>query len=107
MKRAEHFLSVCHVLYEFLENIPMPNSVELMGIYGRICVNSFNICNYELTSIGVGIYLGASILDHSCRPNTVVMFEGTNIIVKTIEDLPYLDWSQASIVIYFFLFMIL
>ncbi|OAD56993.1 SET and MYND domain-containing protein 3, partial [Eufriesea mexicana] len=98
MKRAEHFLWVCHVLYEFLEDIPMPNCVELMGIYGRICINSFNIYNYEFTSIGVGIYLGASILDHSCKPNTVVVFEGTTIIVKTIEDLPCLDWSQASVI---------
>ncbi|XP_043526297.1 histone-lysine N-methyltransferase SMYD3 isoform X2 [Frieseomelitta varia] len=49
------------------------------------------------TNIGVGIYLAPSILDHSCKPNAVAIFEGITIIVKTIEDLPSLDLSQIKI----------
>jgi len=50
-----------------------------------------------MNTIGVGIYLGASVIDHSCKPNVVVVFEGTTIIVRTLTDLPSLNWSQASI----------
>lgn len=96
-KRMEHFTSLCGVLFEFLGNIQMPNIAELMGIYGRMCINSFNILDLNMSSIGVGIYLGASVMDHSCKPNAVVVFEGTTIIVRTLMDLPSLDWSQASI----------
>ncbi|XP_076232272.1 SET and MYND domain containing, class 3 isoform X3 [Calliopsis andreniformis] len=96
-KRLEHFTCLCGVLIEFLGDLPMPNSVELMGIYGRICVNSFNIYDLDMNGIGIGIYLGPSILDHSCAPNAIANFEGTNIVIRTIEDIPCLDWSQIRI----------
>ncbi|XP_043253965.1 histone-lysine N-methyltransferase ASHR1 [Colletes gigas] len=96
-KRMEHFMCLCGVLFEFLRDVPMPNSAELMGIFGRICINSFNIIDLDMNSIGVGIYLGPSIIDHSCAPNAVSIFEGTTIIIRTIEDLPCLDWSQIRI----------
>ncbi|KAG5325942.1 SMYD3 methyltransferase, partial [Acromyrmex heyeri] len=97
VKRMEHFTMLCGVLSQFLDETFMPNIAELMGIYGRICTNSFNILDINMNTIGVGIYLGASVIDHSCKPNVVVVFEGTTIIVRTLTDLPSLDWSQASI----------
>ena len=93
----EHFTMLCGVLSQFLDETFMPNIAELMGIYGRICTNSFNILDINMNTIGVGIYLGASVIDHSCKPNVVVVFEGTTIIVRTLTDLPSLNWSQASI----------
>ncbi|CAL7947993.1 unnamed protein product [Xylocopa violacea] len=97
-KKMEHFTCLCAVLFEFLADTPIPNSAELIGIYGRICINSFNIYDYmDMSSIGVGIYLGASVIDHSCKPNTVATFEGTTIIIRTVEDIPCLDWSQIRI----------
>lgn len=75
----------------------MPNIAELMGIYGRICTNCFNILDLNMNTIGVGIYLGASVMDHGCKPNAVAVFEGTTIMIRTVTDLPSLDWSQASI----------
>lgn len=35
-KRMEHFASLCGVLTEFLKDISLPNTVELMGLYGRV-----------------------------------------------------------------------
>ncbi|XP_043795261.1 histone-lysine N-methyltransferase SMYD3 isoform X1 [Apis laboriosa] len=96
-KKMEHFVCVCGVLYEFLGDMSIPNSAELMGIYGRIYINSFNISDLDMNNIGAGIYLGPSILDHSCKPNAVATFEGTTIIIRTTEDLPYLDLSQIRI----------
>ncbi|KAI4503916.1 hypothetical protein M0802_001319 [Mischocyttarus mexicanus] len=96
-KRLEHFTSICAVLLVFLSNIPVPNTAELLGIYGRICINSFNILDLDMNSIGVGIYLAPSVIDHSCNPNAVAVFEGTTILIRTLEDLPCLNWSQIRI----------
>ena len=35
-----------------------------------------------------GIYLGASIVDHSCCPNANVIFEGRNIVIRALTDIP-------------------
>lgn len=96
-KRMEHFTSLCGVLFEFMGKSELPNPAELMGIYGKICVNSFNILDSDMNSIGVGIYLSPSILDHSCKPNAVAVFEGTKIIIRTIVDVPRFEWSQIKI----------
>ncbi|KAF2894223.1 hypothetical protein ILUMI_11948 [Ignelater luminosus] len=92
-RRMEHFVSLCGVLNEFLDGF-IPNTVELIGIYGRMCVNSFNISDEELRSLGTGIYLGASILDHSCQPNAVAIFQGTLLNIRTTEALPTLNWDK-------------
>ncbi|XP_070171664.1 histone-lysine N-methyltransferase SMYD3 isoform X2 [Polyergus mexicanus] len=96
-KRLEHFTTLCAVLYELLGGETIPNIAELMGIYGRMCTNCFNILDLNMNTIGAGIYLGASVMDHSCKPNAVAVFEGTTIIIRTITDLPSLDWSQIKI----------
>ncbi len=64
----------------------IPPKADVLDIYGRIVTNSFNIMNEEFQSIGVGLYLQASALDHSCRPNATVCFEGRHCIVRTLED---------------------
>lgn len=58
-------------------------------------VNAFNILDQELNSIATGIYLGVSITDHSCKPNAVATFDGTTLFIRTIEDLPSIDWSKV------------
>ena len=59
-KRIEAFQSFYNVLSKCLPTLP-PIS-EVLDIYGRILINSFNIMNDEYQSIGVGLYLGASVL---------------------------------------------
>ncbi|KAJ8985596.1 hypothetical protein NQ317_015087 [Molorchus minor] len=68
-----------------------------MGMYGRMCVNSFSICNQEFQSIGSGMYLAASIVDHSCKPNAVVTFQGTTLYMRALEEIPALDWTKIFI----------
>ncbi|KAJ8940317.1 hypothetical protein NQ318_014391 [Aromia moschata] len=95
--RMEHLSSLYGVLFEFFGGEVLPNSAELMGMYGRMCVNSFSICNQEFQSVGSGIYLGASVVDHSCQPNAVVTFEGTTLIMRALEPIPSFDWSKIFI----------
>ncbi|XP_015122565.1 histone-lysine N-methyltransferase SMYD3 isoform X2 [Diachasma alloeum] len=97
MKKMEHFTSLSIVLVEFLPMNILPDVKELLGIFGRMSVNSFNILDTDMTSLGVGIYLGPSIIDHSCKPNSTAIFEGTTLIIRTLCDLPALDWSKIHI----------
>lgn len=60
-------------------------------------VNAFNILDQEMNSIGTGIYLGVSVTDHSCIPNAVATFDGTTLHIRTIADLPSVDWSKVNI----------
>ncbi|XP_055547017.1 histone-lysine N-methyltransferase SMYD3 [Wyeomyia smithii] len=85
-KRMEHFRSLHVVLRSLVDETIMPSNVELLQIFGKICINSFNILDDEMNSIGTGIYLGASVMDHSCRPNAVASFDGTTIHVRLLED---------------------
>ncbi|XP_066146332.1 histone-lysine N-methyltransferase SMYD3 isoform X1 [Euwallacea fornicatus] len=95
--RMDHISSLYAILSDVLNEDLMPNFAEFMGLYGRMCVNSFNICNQELQSLGTGIYIGASIIDHSCQPNALAIFEGTTLLIRTVEKLPYLDWLKIRI----------
>lgn len=61
----------------------------------QVCVNSFSISNQELQSLGTGVYLAGSVVNHSCKPNAVVTFEGTTLHMRAIETLPFLDWSKV------------
>ncbi|XP_050356285.1 uncharacterized protein LOC126777326 [Nymphalis io] len=96
-KRMDHFTSLCVVLFEFLKDISLPNTVDLMGLYGRMVINSFTILDMDMNSIGTGIYLASSIIDHSCNPNAVATFDGKTINIRAIKDMPCLDWKQIRI----------
>ncbi|RZF37970.1 hypothetical protein LSTR_LSTR005470 [Laodelphax striatellus] len=96
--RMEHFATLCAVLNDFLGPDVLPNPVEMLGIYGRLCVNGFNICDPDMTSIGVGIYLAPTIIDHSCDPNAVAVFEQRTISIRAIKELSApLDWDKVFI----------
>ncbi|XP_008559896.1 uncharacterized protein LOC103580056 [Microplitis demolitor] len=97
VKKMEHFTSLSMVLFEFLPQEIIPEPKKLLEIFGRMSVNSFNILDTDMTSLGVGIYLGPSILDHSCKPNATAIFEGTKLLIRTLCDLESLDWSKIFI----------
>jgi len=64
-----------------------------------MCVNGFNILDPEMLSIGTGIYLGCSVIDHSCDPNAVAVFEGVTIHIRAVKDMPVLDWEKVYLCI--------
>lgn len=96
-KRMEHLQSLHEILKEYLAPEHFPNQTEFLGIYGRFVINSFNILDDDLNSVGTGIYLAASILDHSCKPNAVAVFEGPQLSIRLIEDIPELNWDKIRI----------
>uniref|UniRef100_A0A1B6JWE4 MYND-type domain-containing protein n=2 Tax=Homalodisca liturata TaxID=320908 RepID=A0A1B6JWE4_9HEMI len=96
-KRMEHFTSLYNVLLEYIGEQDVPNSAELLGIYGRLVVNGFNILDPEMVGIGTGIYLGVSIIDHSCDPTAVAVFQGTTIYIRSLVDMDDFDFSKVFI----------
>lgn len=54
----------------------------------QIFVNTFSITDHECHTLGVGLYLGASIFDHSCDPMAVANFDGTTIYIRNIKSIP-------------------
>ncbi|XP_058059609.1 histone-lysine N-methyltransferase SMYD3 [Anopheles bellator] len=85
-KRVEHFQAVSVVLRRLLDESAIPETAELFRIYGKMCINSFNIMDDDMNSIGTAMYLGASILDHSCRPNAAASFIGARLQIRLLED---------------------
>ena len=53
----------------------------------KISTNVFSITNDDLDVIGIGLYPGAALFNHSCAPNAVAVFEGTNLIVRSIQNI--------------------
>lgn len=96
-KRVEHAMSLYGVLADFLGADNLPNYPEFVGIYGRMVVNGFSILDGEMTTLGTGIYLGASTLDHSCSPNAVAIFSGTTISIRALKNIQQYDWSKVRI----------
>lgn len=73
----------------------MPTFDEFIEIMGRLYINGFEICNEEMETYGWGVYLGPSIMDHSCQPTAVVSFTGCRLSVTCLRDV--LDLSQLFI----------
>ena len=95
--RVEAFNTYLHVLQEcFPSNavpsvksvlrVELPSKPELLEIFGRVLTNSFNIMDDEYQSIGIGLYLAASVFDHSCDPNTAIIFKGKELIARYIGN---------------------
>lgn len=69
--------------------------IKNFNSFVQMCVNGFNILDPEMLSIGTGIYLGCSVIDHSCDPNAVAVFEGVTIHIRAVKDIPVLDWKKV------------
>ena len=64
------------------------NNIHHFRLFCRISCNSFTITNAELNTVGIGIYQTASLLNHSCDPNCVALFDGRDITIRAIKPIP-------------------
>ena len=94
-ERIEAFQAFYEILRQCLDVFCPPKN-EILEIYCRVLINSFNIMNEEYQTIGIGLYLSASALDHSCDPNATVVFQGNNLILRTIKNVESYDKLRIS-----------
>nr|XP_053626384.1 LOW QUALITY PROTEIN: uncharacterized protein LOC128684235 [Cherax quadricarinatus] len=75
----------------------IPNYSDFLGIYGRMLVNRFSLMDRTMMTLGSAMYLSASIFDHSCIPNCFISFAGKNVQIRTLIDMPVLDYCKCRI----------
>ncbi|KAL3872214.1 hypothetical protein ACJMK2_040152 [Sinanodonta woodiana] len=96
--RSQQFVQIVYTLRGLCQGqLDLPPVKQLMEVFGRVTINSFTICDGDLQSVGVGLYLGASYLDHSCQPNAVVSFQGQKLMVRALMDIPEVSPSNIFI----------
>ncbi|XP_064649362.1 histone-lysine N-methyltransferase SMYD3-like [Lineus longissimus] len=97
-ERIEQFMDLQITLRAFVNRVvDLPPLEYIFLLFARMCINSFSITDGEMQPMGVGIYLSASILDHSCHPDAVVTFTGTTLEVRALRDIPHADISKVRI----------
>nr|ABR16570.1 unknown [Picea sitchensis] len=57
--------------------------------------NAHTICDSELRPMGTGLYPVISIINHSCFPNAVLLFEGRQAVVRAVE--PIREGSELTV----------
>ncbi|XP_057816340.1 histone-lysine N-methyltransferase ASHR1 isoform X1 [Cryptomeria japonica] len=60
---------------------------EITQNFCRFACNAHTICDSELMPKGTGLYPIISIINHSCFPNAVLLFEGKNGFVRAVETI--------------------
>ncbi|KAI3821259.1 hypothetical protein L1987_08823 [Smallanthus sonchifolius] len=83
------------VLYAQMANLvniilqwPDLNIKEIAENFSKLACNAHTICDSELIPLGTGLYPVISIINHSCYPNSVLLFEGRRATVRAIQQIP-------------------
>ncbi|KAM3625895.1 uncharacterized protein V6R79_019417 [Siganus canaliculatus] len=64
-----------------------PSCRDALSLIAKVTCNCFTISDGELQEIGVGLYPSLSLLNHDCRPNCVMVFEGTKLLLRAVRDI--------------------
>ncbi|XP_066967278.1 histone-lysine N-methyltransferase SMYD3-like isoform X3 [Macrobrachium rosenbergii] len=89
----------CHRLQRLANNVP-PAFVRLLArimFRLQVLVNRFCIFDDTMLSFGSGVFLAASIFDHACLPNCYVSFHGRRVHIRSLVDMPELNYDKMRI----------
>ncbi|KAL7597310.1 hypothetical protein Lser_V15G31106 [Lactuca serriola] len=64
------------------------NIKEIAENFSKLACNAHTICDSELIPLGTGLYPVISIINHSCSPNSVLVFEGRIATVRAMQTIP-------------------
>uniref|UniRef100_A0A3B4Z1G7 [histone H3]-lysine(4) N-trimethyltransferase n=1 Tax=Stegastes partitus TaxID=144197 RepID=A0A3B4Z1G7_9TELE len=64
-----------------------PSCREALSLIAKVVCNCFTITDGELQESGVGLYPSLSLLNHDCRPNCMMVFEGTKVQLRAVQDI--------------------
>lgn len=90
-QRMEDIQVVYTEVEDFLGDELMPCMDEFLEVLGRLYINGFEICDTRMHTYGWGVYLGPSIMDHSCQPTACVTFSGCRLTVTCLRDVDDVD----------------
>ncbi|XP_076910184.1 histone-lysine N-methyltransferase ASHR1-like [Bidens hawaiensis] len=83
------------VLYAQMANLvsiilqwPNLNIKDVAENFSKLACNAHTICDSELIPLGTGLYPVISIINHSCYPNSVLVFDGRIATVRAMQQIP-------------------
>ena len=82
--RINDFESIC-TKFQFMK-IEF-NRTVLFKFFCKTCTKFFQITNYELEEVGSGLYIAESQIGHSCTPNSALLFNGNQIVMRAIKPI--------------------
>ncbi|GMT33054.1 hypothetical protein PFISCL1PPCAC_24351, partial [Pristionchus fissidentatus] len=92
------FTAVANELKKFVSSEFMVDDEELLRYYGRMTMNAFSMSGAFHNTVGSGIFLGISALDHSCSPDAFVRFRGSFAVLRSVEK--GVDYSDKLTISY-------
>ncbi|KAG1973171.1 histone-lysine N-methyltransferase SMYD3 [Pimephales promelas] len=89
-EKKEGLRHLCTTLQVYLgeENCnlsELPSGLDPISLLARVTCNCFSISDGELQDLGVGLYPSMSLLNHDCRPNCVMIFEGKRLTLRAVK----------------------
>nr|AAL75997.1 putative SET-domain transcriptional regulator [Zea mays] len=60
---------------------------EIAQTFSKFACNAHTICDPELRPLGTGLYPVISIINHSCVPNAVLIFDGRTAYVRALQPI--------------------
>ena len=60
---------------------------EIISCVGRLYSNRFSVTSYQNSDIAIGMYPLAYLINHRCSPNTTFVFDGNQMLVRSIADI--------------------
>ncbi|WCJ44594.1 Histone-lysine N-methyltransferase ASHR1 [Euphorbia peplus] len=75
-------------LVSLILQLPDINIKEIGENFSKLSCNAHTICDSELRPLGTGLYPVISIINHSCSPNAVLVFEGRVAVVRAVQHIP-------------------
>uniref|UniRef100_A0A915Q0H3 MYND-type domain-containing protein n=1 Tax=Setaria digitata TaxID=48799 RepID=A0A915Q0H3_9BILA len=85
VEKKDGFIAIAYVIKDYLPLGKMPPSAEIFNIFCKVLINGLVITDSCLNGIGLGIYIGLSALDHSCKPNAFIIFNGTKAVLRSLD----------------------
>lgn len=79
---------------------------KLFELFGKTFINAFTIFDNsygKLIDVGRGLYLEASVFDHSCKPNAIYSFAGIDVqvranrLIDTDQEPIYINYLNANV----------
>ncbi|KAJ8290595.1 hypothetical protein GJAV_G00015040 [Gymnothorax javanicus] len=70
--------------------------LDPINIIAKVACNCFSISDGELQEVGVGLYPSMSLLNHSCSPNCVMVFEGRMLQLRAVKNIRPLEELTIS-----------
>jgi len=86
IEKKEAFSSFLQVIQACVGDLFLADN--LFETYCRILINSVEITDCMGSSIGTGLYLGLTAVDHSCTPNVNVIFSNTDVELRALQTIP-------------------